>query len=100
MPWERGRKGGLAASYEQAQAKVRCVQGQKVAIALGPSPRSKIGPESAYRALLDLRPHSRPHGKSATHLIVQIRLGPAPVGFEEAVRAVPGNGDRLRPGSN
>ena len=41
-----------------------------------------------------------PHRHSATDVLVQVRLGPAPVGLEEAVDAVPRNEHRLHPGSD
>src|SRR5258705_691827 len=47
-----------------------------------------------------IRPDSGPDRYSATHILVQVRLGPAPVGLEEAVSAVPRNEHRLHPGSD
>ena len=41
-----------------------------------------------------------PTPNSATNMIVQVCLGPAPVGLEEAVGAVPRNDHRLRAGSD
>ena len=43
-------------------------------------------------------PTLRPHRYRAAHVFVQVRLGPAPVGLEEAVSAVPRDEHRLRPG--
>src|SRR5919198_6305933 len=45
--------------------------------------------EAAHCPLLGVRPDSGPHRYSATDILVQVCLGPAPVGLEEAVSAVP-----------
>ncbi len=80
---------GRGSAYEQAQTELRGVESDEVAVAFGPPAGDKVVAEAVYRALLGLRPDSGPHGYSATNIIVQVCLGPAPVGLEEAVGAVP-----------
>ena len=46
--------------------------------------------------LLGVRPDAGPDRYSATDVLVQVRLGPAPIGLEEAVSAVPRNEHRLQ----
>ncbi len=86
--------------YEQAKAKLRCIESDEVAVAFGPPTRCEVITEAAHCPLLGLRPDSGPHRYSPTDMIVQVGLGPAPVGLEEAVRAVPQNEHRLHPGSD
>ena len=69
-------------------------------VAFGPPSRDKVIPEAAHCPLLGLRPDSDPRRYPPTHMIVQVCLGPAPVGLEEAVCAVPRNGHRLDAGSD
>src|SRR5579875_1163276 len=92
----RQRRGS---GYEQAKAELRRVKIDDVAIAFGPPAGREIRTEDTHGPLLGVRPHPGPHRYSAPDMIVQIRLGPAPVGLEEAVRAVPRNEHRLHPGS-
>src|SRR5437763_3504984 len=86
--------------YEKAKAKLRCIESDEVAVALGPPARDEVITEAAHCPLLGDRPDPRPHRYSTTNMIVQVRLGPAPVGLEEAVSAVPRNEHRLDAGSD
>src|SRR5215469_3377823 len=86
--------------YEQAEAKVRCIQSGEVAVALRPPARDEVITEAAHCAPLSLRSDRGPHRDSATYTIVQVCFGPAPVGLEETVRAVPRNEHRLYAGSD
>ena len=61
-------------------------------------PGRDVVAEGAHRPPLDLGPDPVPDGHPATHLGVQVGLGPTPVGLEETVNAVPGNDHRLHPG--
>jgi hypothetical protein len=49
-------------------------------------------------ALLGVRPDSGPDRYAATDILVQVCLGPAPVGLEEAVSAVLRDEHRFHPG--
>src|SRR5262249_10648192 len=91
---------GRGSGYEQAKAKLRCIESDEVAVAFGPPARDKVVAEAAHCPLLGLRSDSGPHRYSATYMIVQVCLGPTPVGLEEAVSAVPRNEHRLRAGSD
>ena len=84
--------------YEQAKAKVRHFEIEEVAVAFDPPTGIEVITEAAHCPLLDVRPDSGPHRYSATDLLVQVCLRPAPVGLEEAVFAVPRNEHRLDPG--
>src|SRR5207249_8308881 len=66
----------------------------------GPPTRCQVITKAAHCPLLGVRPDSGPHRYSATDVLVQVRLRPAPVGLEEAVSAVPRNEHRLHPGSD
>ena len=63
-------------------------------------PDDEVITEAAHRPLLGVRPDPGPHRYSATDVFVQVRLGPAPVGLEEAVSAVPRDEHRLHAGSD
>src|SRR5262249_59129303 len=91
---------GRGSGYEQAKAKLRCIESDEVAVAFGPPARDKVIAEAAHCPLLGLWPDSGPHRYSATYMIVQVCFGPAPVGLEEAVSAVPRNEHRLHAGSD
>jgi hypothetical protein len=80
---------GRGSGYEQAKAKLRRLESDEVAVTFGPSTGCEVITEAAHCPLFGLRPNPGPHGYSATYMIVQVCLGPAPVGLEEAVSAVP-----------
>ena len=63
-------------------------------------PRDKVVAEAAHRPLLGLRADPSPHRYPAAHPFIEVGLGLAPVGLEEAVGAVPGDGHRLHAGSD
>src|SRR5438477_9778607 len=86
--------------YEQAKAELRRVESDEVAVAFGPPARDKVITEAPHCPLLGIRPDSGPYRYSATNVIVQVCLGPAPVSLEEAVGAVPRNEHRLRAGAD
>ena len=50
--------------------------------------------------LLGIRPDSGPDRHPATDILVQVCLGPAQLGLEAAISAVPRNEHRFRPGSD
>src|SRR5215472_18869115 len=85
---------------KQAKAKLRGVEIDDVAVAFGPPARCEVMTEAAHCPPLGLRPDFGPHRYSATDILVQVCLGPAPVGLEEAVSAVPRNEHRLGAGSD
>src|SRR5436190_11822161 len=85
---------------KQAKAKLCRVEIDEVAVAFGPPTRCEVITEAAHCPLLGVRPDAGPHRYSATDALVQVRLGPAPVGLEEAVSAIPRNEHRLHPGSD
>src|SRR2546430_13744694 len=62
--------------------------------------RREVSTETAPSPLLGVRPDAGPDRYSATDVLLQVRLGPAPIGLEEAVSAVPRNEHRLHPGSD
>src|SRR5580692_1004773 len=81
--------GAAGSGDEQAKAELRGIESDEVAVAFGPPAAGQVSTEVAHRPLLGLRSDSGPHRYSATDLIVEVGLGPAPVGLEEAVSAVP-----------
>ena len=102
-------RGQLATKYlaerlglgdKQAKAKLCRVEIEEVAVAFGPPTGCEVITEAAHCPLLGVRPDAGPDRYSATDMFVQVCLGPAPVGLEEAVSAVPRNGHRLDPGSD
>jgi hypothetical protein len=92
--------GGLGSGDKQAQAKLGRVEIDKVAVAFGPPAGCEVMTEAVHCPLLGVRPDSRPDRYSAADMLVQVCLGPAPVGLVEAVRAVPRNEHRFRAGSD
>src|SRR5262249_43035868 len=84
---------------KQAVAKLGRVELDEVAVAFGPPAGCEVITEAAHCPLLGVRPDSGPDRHSAADMLVQIRLGPAPVGVVEAVSAVPRNEHRLGPSS-
>src|SRR5438105_11076587 len=85
---------------EQAKAKLCHLEIDEVAVTFGPPTGCEVITEAAHCPLLGVRPNPGPHRYSATYMIVQVCLGPAPVGLEEAVSAVPRNEHRLYPCSD
>src|SRR5438552_16312578 len=84
---------------EQAKAKVCRLEIDEVAVTFGPPTGCEVVTEAAHCPLLGVRPNAAPHRYPATYMIVQVRLGSAPVGLEESVGAVPRAGYRLDAGS-
>ena len=74
---------------KQASAKLCHLEIDEVAVAFGPPTGCEVITEAVHCPLLGVRPDSGPHRYSATDMIVQVCLGPAPVGLEEAVGAIP-----------
>src|SRR5258708_2330240 len=87
-------------SDKQASAKLCCVESDEVAVAFAPPAGCEVITEAAHCPLLGVRPDSGPDRYSATDILFQVCLGPAPVGLEEAVSAVPRNEHRFHPGSD
>src|SRR5438445_7253424 len=85
---------------KQAEAKLCRLEIDEVAVTFGPPTGCEVITEAAHCPLLGLPPDSGPHRYSATYTVVQVCLGPAPVGLEEAVGAVPRNEHRLYTGSD
>src|SRR5436190_3759857 len=85
---------------KQAKAKLCRLEIEEVAVAFDPPTRCEVITEAAHCPLLGVRPDAGPHRYSATDVLVQVRLGPAPVRLEEAVSAIPRNQHRLHPGSD
>jgi hypothetical protein len=56
--------------YEQAKAKLGCIESGEVAVAFGPPARDKVITEAAHCPLLDIRPEPGPNRYSATNTIV------------------------------
>src|SRR5215467_3751951 len=102
LPVRFGRGEIIAARSgdKEAKAKLCRLEIEEVPVTSGPPTGCEVITEAVYRPLLGLRPDSGPHRYSATDILVQVRLGPAPVGLEEAVSAVPRNEHRLHPGSD
>ena len=96
----RREQGGAGSADQQAKAELRRIEGDEIAVALGPPARGEVIAQGAQRPLLGLRPDPRPHRHSAAHVLVQVGLGPSPVGLEQAVSAVPRDEHRLRPGAD
>src|SRR5260370_39601179 len=93
-------RGDAGSSDKQAKAKVRHFEIEEVAVAFGPPTGCEVITEAAHCPLLGVRPDCGPHRYSATDMIVQVCLGPAPVGLVETVSAVPRDGHRFHPGSD
>src|SRR5438128_2298325 len=85
---------------KQAKAKLCRLEMEEVAVAFDPATRCEVITEATHCPLLGLRPDAGPHRCSATDVLFQVRLGPAPVGLEEAVSAIPRNEHRLHPGAD
>jgi riboflavin biosynthesis pyrimidine reductase len=96
----RGAWTAAGSRDEQAKAKLCRFESEELAVAFGPPAADKVITETAHCPLLGLRPDSGPHRYPATYPIVQVCPGPAPVGLEEAVGAVPRNEHRFRAGSD
>src|SRR6266508_1170071 len=90
----------MCSGDKQAKAELCRLEIEEVAVASGPPTRCEVITEAAHCPLLGVRPDRGPHRYSATDILVQIGLGPAPVGLEESVSAVPWNEHRLHPGSD
>src|SRR5438105_15953159 len=80
---------------KQAKAKLCRREIDEVAVAFGPPTGCEVITETAHCPLLGVRPNPGPHRYPPTYLFVQVCLGPAPVGLEKAVGAVPRNEHRL-----
>src|SRR6266705_5687063 len=99
--WPGSCGGAVTGSGDkQAKAKLCRLEIDEVAVTFGPPTGCEVITEAAHCPLLGIRPDSGPHRYSATYMIVQVGLGPAPIGLEEAVRAVPWNEHRLHAGSD
>src|ERR1700677_3523366 len=85
---------------KQATVKLCRVETEDVAVSFGPPAGCEIITQAAHRPLLSVRPDFGPDRDPATDMIVQVGLGPAPVGFVEAVNAVPRDGHRFYPVSD
>src|SRR5215831_9188246 len=96
----RAVPGVTASGDKEAKAKLCRLEIEEAAVAFGPPTGCEVITEAVHCALLGLRPDSGPHRYSATYKIVQVCLGPAPVGLKEAVSAVPRDEHRLCPGSD
>jgi hypothetical protein len=94
---ERSR---ISGGDKQAKAELGRLEIDEVAIAFGPPAGCEVITQAAHGALLGVRPDPGLYRYSATDPVVQVCLGPAPVGLEEAVRALPRNEHRLDPGSD
>src|SRR4051812_15572039 len=66
---------------QQAGAELCRLEIDEVAVALGPPTGCEVIAEAAHRPPLDVRPESRPHRYPATDMLVEVRLGPPPVGL-------------------
>ncbi len=91
---------GTGGQAMKAKAEVGRVETDEVTVAVGPPARGEVVAKAAHRPLLGFRPDFGPHRQSAADMLVQVRLGPAPEGLEEAVRAVPRDEHRHRAGSD
>ena len=69
---------------KQASAKLCLLEIDEVAVAFGPPAGGEVITEAAHCPLLGVRPDSGPYRYSAADMLVQVCLGPAPVGLEEA----------------
>src|SRR5712692_7580939 len=85
---------------KHAKAKLCRLEIDEVAVTFGPPTGCEVITEAAHCPLLGVQPNPGPHRYSATYMIVQVCLGPAPVRLEEAVSAVPRNEHRLHAGSD
>src|ERR1041384_5599659 len=85
---------------KQVQAKLGCVEIKEFAVAFGPPTRCQIITKAAYCPLLNLRPNFGKQRYSTADMLIQICLGPPPVGFKETIGAVPRDEHRLHPGSD
>lgn len=80
---------------EEAETKLCRLEIEEFTVALGPPTRCEVGTEAAHRPLLCVRPDVGPDRYATTDALIQVRLGPPPVGLEKAVSAVPRNEHRL-----
>src|ERR1022692_2143302 len=85
---------------KQASAKLWRLEIDEVAVAFGPPTGCEVITETVHCPLLGVRPDSGPDRYSAADMLVEVCLGSAPVGLEEAVRAVPRNEHRFHPRSD
>src|ERR1022692_238885 len=85
---------------KQASAKLCRLEIDEVAVAFSPPTGCEVITEAVHCPLLGVRPDSGPDRYSAADMIVEVCLGSAPVGLEEAVSAVPRNEHRFHPGSD
>src|SRR5512132_329819 len=65
---------------KQAKTKLCRLEIKEVAVAFGPPTRCEVITEAAHCPLLGVRTDCLPHRYSATDILIQVRLGPAPVG--------------------
>ena len=77
---------------KQAAVEHGRVEIEQVAVALGPAAGCEVVAEVVHCRLLGVRSDSAPDRHAAADVLVEVRLGPAPVGLVEAVSAVPGMG--------
>ena len=85
---------------KQATVKHCRVEIEEVAVALGPPAGCEVITQAVHCPPLGVRPDSGPDRHSAADMLVQVCLGPAPVGLVKAVSAVPRDGHRFGPGSD
>src|SRR3984885_8625550 len=91
---------GLGSADEQAKAELSRLEIEEVAVTFGPPAGREVITEAAHGPLLGVRPDPGPPRYSAADVLVEVSLGAAPVGLEEAVRTVPRNEHRLRAGAD
>lgn len=90
----------LSSGDEQTETELGGVEVDEVVVAFGPSAGDEVVMEPVHCSALGVGSDSGPDGHSATDVFVQVGLGAAPVGFEEAISAVPWNGYRFDAGAD
>src|SRR5271167_570664 len=72
----------------------------KLAVALGPATRGEVVTEASHRPVFAAWNECVPQRDSTADALIEIGLGPAPVGLVEAINAIPGNQHGLDPSPN
>ena len=85
---------------KQSEAKLCRLEIDEVTITFDPPTGCEVIAEVVHRPLFGFPSDFGPDRYPTTHMIIQIFLGPPPVGLEEPVGAIPRDRHRLHVGSD
>ena len=91
---------GPGSGDKQAEAELCLLETDKVAVTFGPPTGCEVITERPHCPLFGVWSNLGPDRNSATYTIIEVCLGPTPIGLEEAVSAVPGDRHRFHVGTD